>query len=163
MRIPAVFKATALAVAVVAGWSLPAAASSYRTWTEAREGPQRDAAVQGPLFTAAREAQAAPEKEPLISFFTEARESAPGISGFEYPTLAHVREAAPASQPEQALSWASVREGYDPAPAVATSTVEESSSDRNDEIIIGSALVAAFLLGAGLGLVLFRRRVPSVA
>jgi hypothetical protein len=46
---------------------------------------------------------------------------------------------------------------------MAISMVEESSSDRNDEIIIGSALVAAFLVGAGLGLTLSHRRVPSVA
>jgi hypothetical protein len=179
MRFSALIKVTVLSVVVGAIWTVPAAAME-RTWADVREGHERDATVQNPLFTAAREAPATYNSVAPTSFaatrefspsidgsqsgtFASVRESAPATQHLGFDSLAYVREAPAATQPGSANLRTADRERYDPAPAVASAAILKSSSDSSDEIIIGGALLAAFFLGAGLGLVLAHRRVPSVA
>ena len=160
MRISTMWKATAISAALVAGMSLPAAAIET-TWADVREGSGRDTGIEADLLTAAREAPATFELSLLTSFASE-REYAATDSGPSYSTLTHVREA-PALDEPSISAWASVREAVDPTAAVAATPVQGPQSDINDEIIVGSALAAVFLLGAGLGMVISRRRMPSVA
>jgi hypothetical protein len=160
MRISTMWKVTAISAALVASTSLPAAAIET-TWADVREGSGGDTGVEASLLTAAREAPGTFELSPVTSFASE-REYSPTDSGPSYSTLAYVREAAPATDEPSISAWASVREAVDPAAAVAANPVQ-SQSDIGDEIIVGSALAAVFLLGAGLGILISRRRMPSVA
>jgi hypothetical protein len=160
MRISGMLKVTAISAALVASMSLPAAAIET-TWADVREGSGGDARVETSLFTAAREAPGTFELSPLTSYASE-REFSATDSEPSYSTLAYLREAPALGDPSTS-AWASVREAVDPTAAVAVSSMQESPSDTGDEIIVGSALAAAFLLGAGLGIVISRRRMPSVA
>jgi hypothetical protein len=142
--------------------SAPDSEPSYSTLVYVREAPALgDTLVETSILTAAREAPGSFELSPLTSYASE-REFSATDSEPSYSTLAYVREAPALGDPSTS-AWASVREAVDPSAAVAVSPVQESASDTGDEIIVGSALAAAFLLGAGLGIVISRRRMPSLA
>jgi hypothetical protein len=159
MRISGMLKVTAISAALVASMSLPAAAIET-TWADVREG-SGDTRVETSLLTAAREAPGTFELSPLTSYASD-REFSATDSEPSYSTLAYVREAPGLGDPSTS-AWASMREAVGASAAAAVSPVQESPSDTGGEIIVGSALAAAFLLGAGLGIVISRRRMPSVA